>query len=148
MTRYWTEDWRLHISQVNSTYSSPYCRLPDWRIWVMLLAGCSVWSGWVWWGISAQSWCHCLCHAHTVICHLTFRYRGWALMGVGPMEKMVASSSSSSIVVFIIMEVFSGEVLHIRFIMRQHATSEHIYLWCSVVLFISTTVSSKNFGKL
>ena len=69
-------------------------------------------------------------------------------MGVGPMEKMVASSSSSSIVVFIIMVVFSGEVLHVRFIMRQLATREHIYLWCSVVLFISTTVSSKNFGKL
>ena len=49
-------------------------------------------------------------------------------MGVGPMEKMVGSSSSSSIVVFIIIVVFSGEVLHVRFIMRQHATREHIYL--------------------
>ena len=47
-------------------------------------------------------------------------------MGVGPIEKMIGSSSSSSIVVFIIMEVFSGEVLHVRFIMRQHATREHI----------------------
>ena len=63
---------------------------------------------------------------HCHICHRTFRYRGWALMGVGPMEKMVASSSSSSIVVFIIMVVFSGKVLHVRFIMRQHATREHV----------------------
>ena len=60
-------------------------------------------------------------------------------MGVGPMEKMVASSSSSSIVVFIIMVVFSGEVLHVSFIMRQLATREHIYylplVLCSVIHF-------------
>ena len=88
-------------------------------------------------------------HILSIVCPLTFRYRGWALIGVGPIEKRVtSSSSSSSIVVFIIMVVFNGLVLLIRFIMKQHATSEYIYLWCSVVLFTSTTLSSKNFGKL
>ena len=55
-------------------------------------------------------------HTLSIVCPLTFRYRGWALIGVGPIEKRVTPSSSSSIVVFIMMVVFSGKVLHIRFI--------------------------------